>query len=361
VTQDRVSDAPAQAADAPAAQPARDAPAHVPGAGRPAALASVLRSGAPLSNRAVARLLDGYGYGYADDPLNAGGFGVDDAAVRVRPGPVRATMIGGATGPQQKQAAAEAEAAAAPQPAPAAPETDIRRLIMKEARAAVGATEFGGDGRFEALFGKSGAGNEASTLESARIEAGKKDAVHTTCIDFQTVVWGRARDALQTGKLGKAPKIVTPMNAPTLPGWVEAVPGMPTGQRPKVGDIYVLSKIKPQPPRKPPKDGEAAAAPKLEKGKFSHEGFIDKIDLAGPVVDGEQCEIWWTIDGGQGSKTVYDRSGHLVGARGAEAVLRTGRVYIPSKNLITGEKIQDADMRLLTGWLNVDALVTPGA
>jgi hypothetical protein len=35
----------------------------------------------------------GYGYGYADDPLNAGGFTERDASVRVRPEPVRTTSI----------------------------------------------------------------------------------------------------------------------------------------------------------------------------------------------------------------------------------------------------------------------------
>jgi hypothetical protein len=35
----------------------------------------------------------GYGYEYGDDPLNAGGFGVDDAMIRVKPGPVRTTVI----------------------------------------------------------------------------------------------------------------------------------------------------------------------------------------------------------------------------------------------------------------------------
>lgn len=35
----------------------------------------------------------GYGYAFADDPLNAGGFGVNDATVQVRPGPVRATIL----------------------------------------------------------------------------------------------------------------------------------------------------------------------------------------------------------------------------------------------------------------------------
>lgn len=36
---------------------------------------------------------DGYGYEFADDPLAAGGFGPNDATIRVRPGPVRTTLI----------------------------------------------------------------------------------------------------------------------------------------------------------------------------------------------------------------------------------------------------------------------------
>jgi hypothetical protein len=36
---------------------------------------------------------DGYGYEFSDDPLNAGGFGPTDATIRVRPGPVRTTLI----------------------------------------------------------------------------------------------------------------------------------------------------------------------------------------------------------------------------------------------------------------------------
>ena len=36
---------------------------------------------------------DGYGYEFTDDPLNAGGFGPNDATIRVRPGPVRQTLI----------------------------------------------------------------------------------------------------------------------------------------------------------------------------------------------------------------------------------------------------------------------------
>ena len=36
---------------------------------------------------------EGYGYEFADDPLTAGGFGPNDATIRVRPGPVRRTLI----------------------------------------------------------------------------------------------------------------------------------------------------------------------------------------------------------------------------------------------------------------------------
>jgi hypothetical protein len=34
-----------------------------------------------------------YGYKFTDDPLSAGGFGPTDATIRVRPGPVRTTLI----------------------------------------------------------------------------------------------------------------------------------------------------------------------------------------------------------------------------------------------------------------------------
>lgn len=36
---------------------------------------------------------EGYGYEFGDDPLTAGGFGPSDATIRVRPGPVRRTLI----------------------------------------------------------------------------------------------------------------------------------------------------------------------------------------------------------------------------------------------------------------------------
>jgi hypothetical protein len=34
-----------------------------------------------------------YGYEFSDDPLSAGGFGPNDATIRVRTGPVRTTLI----------------------------------------------------------------------------------------------------------------------------------------------------------------------------------------------------------------------------------------------------------------------------
>ena len=36
---------------------------------------------------------EGYAYSFSDDPLSAGGFGPNDATIRVRPGPVRTTLI----------------------------------------------------------------------------------------------------------------------------------------------------------------------------------------------------------------------------------------------------------------------------
>ena len=36
---------------------------------------------------------EGYGYEFSDDPLNAGGFGPNDATIRVRPKAARSTLI----------------------------------------------------------------------------------------------------------------------------------------------------------------------------------------------------------------------------------------------------------------------------
>jgi hypothetical protein len=66
---------------------AQAAPA-APAAGGAAAAGGVKTTGAAPSGREA-----GYGYEFTDDPLNAGGFGPNDATIRVRPGPVRTTLI----------------------------------------------------------------------------------------------------------------------------------------------------------------------------------------------------------------------------------------------------------------------------
>jgi hypothetical protein len=48
---------------------------------------------APAAAGASGKKDDGYGYEFSDDPLSAGGFGPNDATIRVRPGPVRTTLI----------------------------------------------------------------------------------------------------------------------------------------------------------------------------------------------------------------------------------------------------------------------------
>jgi hypothetical protein len=52
-------------------------------------------AGAPAGGAAGGKPEGGgdYGYKFEDDPLSAGGFGPADATIRVRPGPVRTTLI----------------------------------------------------------------------------------------------------------------------------------------------------------------------------------------------------------------------------------------------------------------------------
>jgi len=66
-----------------------------PGAGRPEWRVDRAHIGALSTRRGSFEFSPspGYGYFFADDPLNAGGFGSDHASGRVKPGPVRATTI----------------------------------------------------------------------------------------------------------------------------------------------------------------------------------------------------------------------------------------------------------------------------
>ena len=58
-------------------------------------LAAFMASGAALAQAKEAgdKGGDGYGYEFDDDPLAAGGFGPNDATIRVRPRAARTTLI----------------------------------------------------------------------------------------------------------------------------------------------------------------------------------------------------------------------------------------------------------------------------
>jgi len=61
-------------------------------------LAAFLASGAAFAQAAggdkpAGDKADGYGYEFDDDPLSAGGFGPNDATIRVRPRAARTTLI----------------------------------------------------------------------------------------------------------------------------------------------------------------------------------------------------------------------------------------------------------------------------
>jgi uncharacterized membrane protein len=60
-----------------------------------AAAAPAAAGGAPAAaaGGAGAGKEEGYGYTFTDDPLSAGGFGPNDATIRVRPNAVRNTLI----------------------------------------------------------------------------------------------------------------------------------------------------------------------------------------------------------------------------------------------------------------------------
>jgi hypothetical protein len=68
------------------------APAFAQGTGAPAPGAGG-GGAAPKTTGGAGGRDEGYGYEFSDDPLAAGGFGPNDATIRVRPGPVRTTLI----------------------------------------------------------------------------------------------------------------------------------------------------------------------------------------------------------------------------------------------------------------------------
>jgi hypothetical protein len=57
-------------------------------------MATFMASGAALAqDKAAGDKGDGYGYEFDDEPLAAGGFGPNDATIRVRPRAARTTLI----------------------------------------------------------------------------------------------------------------------------------------------------------------------------------------------------------------------------------------------------------------------------
>ena len=58
-----------------------------------AAVGVLLLTTEALAQGKAGKKEEGYGYDFSDEPLNAGGFGPNDATIRVRPGPVRTTLI----------------------------------------------------------------------------------------------------------------------------------------------------------------------------------------------------------------------------------------------------------------------------
>jgi len=57
------------------------------------ALALSVASSAVAQDVKESKSDDGYGYSFEDDPLNAGGFGPNDATIRVRAKAARTTLI----------------------------------------------------------------------------------------------------------------------------------------------------------------------------------------------------------------------------------------------------------------------------
>ncbi len=58
-----------------------------------AAASSLLWASSASAQTRRSESAEGYGYEFSDDPLSAGGFGPNDATIRVRPGPVRTMLI----------------------------------------------------------------------------------------------------------------------------------------------------------------------------------------------------------------------------------------------------------------------------
>ena len=190
----------------------------------------------------------------------------------------------------------------------------------------------------------------ASTVESGRKQTALeilqgttgKDTVWTSCIAFLTAVLAKGA----TGSGGTIPKMGgtdAEAKASKIPGaWH---PGSEVeSNSPLPGDMYVFHY---------PDDH------KTRPGWFSHTGLVWAVEKQG---DGTQ--IWWTIDGGQGTAGKYTATKTDTGVtytetkKGSESIKKRRRVYDPVTKTMKGGENDDTDDRALRGWVDIDQLVT---
>jgi hypothetical protein len=191
----------------------------------------------------------------------------------------------------------------------------------------------------------------ASTVKSGRQQTALdvlegrtgKDTHWTSCIAFLTAVLAKGA----AGSGGTIPKMGgtdAEAKASKIPGaWH---PGSEVeSNSPLPGDMYVFHY---------PKDH------KTRPGWFSHTGLVWAVEKQD---DGTQ--IWWTIDGGQGTAGEYTATKNAAGVLsytetkvGAESIKKRRRIYDPQTKTMKGGENDDKDDRTLRGWVDIDQLVT---
>lgn len=186
------------------------------------------------------------------------------------------------------------------------------------------------------------AGRQQTALDVLEKRTGK-DSHWTSCIAFLTGVLGKAvaTSGVTMPKMGGSDAEV---KAAKIPGaWH---PGSEVeSNSPLPGDMYVFHY---------PKNH------KERPGYFSHTGLVWAVEKQ---PDGTQ--IWWTIDGGQGSAGVYtatkdehDKVSYTETTVGKESIKKRRRIYDPTTKTMKGGENNDADDRELRGWVDIDQLVT---
>jgi hypothetical protein len=283
--------------------------------GRVSALARAVAAGAPLSNRAVSQMvmreIGGYWAHVADDSLYA-----SEAA-----------------SPQA------APAQAATEELPPSMGSKFRAEILKVLEQFAGAPAIEGTAAFDKFL-------TPATVKSER----KATVGWTSCITTLTKIFDDAA-AVINKELGVKVQMTEKGNlvggmygavkftanseaeqrASAVQAWI-AWPGPDEEHRhPKPGDILVLHK---------------------PSGEFGHVGFFYSWGKAGDT------EVWTTIDGGQGTKGVWEKGVYKEGS-GKQEIKRRDRKYW-SDGTIEGEPGQGPTLKV-RGWVNVEKLVLQAA